>query len=110
MSSKGCVRIAGAFLAFGIMLSSQVSAGAPLGLGGDQQDVPTLAPLRERVTPGVVNIAVRGHVETQPSPLFDDPYFKRFFDIPEQPREREFRAAGSGVIVNAEAEHINATR
>jgi Do/DeqQ family serine protease len=33
--------------------------------------------------------------------LFDDPFFRRFFDLPAVPREREVLSAGSGVIVNA---------
>ena len=78
----------------------------PLSVGGDTQDIPTLAPLLERVTPGVVNIAVRGHVAIQTIPLLEDPFFRRFFDLPEQPKEREFRAAGSGVIVDTQNGYI----
>ncbi|MGH8497190.1 MAG: DegQ family serine endoprotease [Gammaproteobacteria bacterium] len=72
--------------------------------------VPTLAPIIERVSPAVVNIATRGSVEVQgqTNPLFEDPFFRRFFDLPEQfgPRERRFQAAGSGVIVDAENGYI----
>ena len=60
-----------------------------------------MAPLVERVTPGVANIAVRSRVELQASPLFDDPFFRRFFDWPEPPRQRDVLSAGSGVIVDA---------
>ena len=67
--------------------------------------VPTLAPMIEKVSPAVVSIGTRGSIAVQErnNPLFDDPFFRRFFDIPEQfgPREREFQAAGSGVIVDA---------
>ena len=35
-----------------------------------------------RVTPGVVNIAVRGRVREQ-NPLLQDPFFRRFFDLPQ---------------------------
>jgi len=49
----------------------------------------------------VVNIAVKGRVAQQQNPLFNDPFFRRFFNIPEVPVEREIRAAGSGVIVDA---------
>jgi len=62
---------------------------------------PTLAPLLERVTPAVVNIAVRGHVAMQSNPLFNDPFFHQFFNVPQMPVQREFKAAGSGVIINA---------
>src|SRR5712691_10875107 len=64
--------------------------------------VPTLAPMLARVTPGVVNIAVRGRVKEQ-NPLLQDPFFRRFFNLPEnqKPEERETQATGSGVIVDA---------
>jgi Do/DeqQ family serine protease len=61
----------------------------------------TMAPLLAGVTPGVVNIAVRSRVERAPNPLFDDPFFRRFFELPAVPREREVLSAGSGVIVDA---------
>jgi hypothetical protein len=59
----------------------------------------TMAPLLAGVTPGVVNIAVRSRVERAANPLFDDPFFRRFFELPAVPREREVLSAGSGVIV-----------
>ena len=64
--------------------------------------VPSLAPMLSRVTPGVVNIAVRGKVKSE-NPLLQDPFFRRFFDLPQrqQPQERETQATGSGVIVDA---------
>lgn len=64
----------------------------------------TLSPMLERVTPAVVNIAVRGVVATHDNPLFNDPMFRRFFNIPPgmtAPRERTVTSAGSGVIVDA---------
>ena len=65
---------------------------------------PTFAPVIKRVTPAVVNIAVRGTVAAPRNPFFDDPGFRRFFGLPPDaaPREREFRSAGSGVIVDAD--------
>ena len=50
-----------------------------------------------RITPGVVNIAVRGRVREQ-NPLLQDPFFRRFFNLPQnqQPEERETQATGSG--------------
>ena len=68
--------------------------------------VPTLAPVMERVTPAVVNIATATTVAVR-NPLFDDPFFRRFFDTPlNQRRYRRTRSAGSGVIVDAEAGYI----
>ena len=76
-------------------------AAAPIPeLGGAA--VPTLAPMLARVTPGVVNIAVRGKVRAE-NPLLQDPFFRRFFNLPQrsQPEERETQATGSGVVVDA---------
>ena len=56
----------------------------------------------------VVNIASSRKVEqTQRSPLFDDPFFRRFFGEEferrfQQPRERKQQGLGSGVIVSAD--------
>jgi Do/DeqQ family serine protease len=76
-------------------------AAAPIpDIGG--APVPSLAPMLARVTPGVVNIAVRGKVRAE-NPLLQDPFFRRFFNLPQrqQTEERETQATGSGVIVDA---------
>ena len=62
---------------------------------------PTLAPMLERVTPAVVNIATRGKVRVDDSPFARDPFFRFFFDLPNRPRFRETQSLGSGVIVDA---------
>jgi Do/DeqQ family serine protease len=67
--------------------------------------VPSLAPMLKHVTPAVVNVATRGTVQEQ-NPLANDPFFRRFFDIPNGPVEHEFQAAGSGVIVDAKNGYI----
>jgi Do/DeqQ family serine protease len=66
----------------------------------------TLAPLIARVTPAVVSIAVSGKVAVEQNPLFQDPLLRRFFGIPSGPVEREFQAAGSGVIVDADKGYV----
>jgi Do/DeqQ family serine protease len=70
-----------------------------------QTPVPSLAPMLKRATPAVVNIATRGTVQ-QENPLLNDPFFRRFFDVPNVPRERRFQSAGSGVIVDAQNGYI----
>src|SRR5579871_893307 len=62
--------------------------------------VPTLAPLVKEVTPAVVNISVQGRIR-EDNPLYQDPLFREFFDVPRQ-LEKEFSATGSGVIVDAQ--------
>ncbi len=78
--------------------SSLAFAQLPAKVG--EAPVPSLAPMLKTVSPAVVNIAIRGTVEVQ-NPLLNDPFFRRFFDVPNTPRERQFRSAGSGVIVDA---------
>ena len=77
----------------------------------DAAPMPSLAPMVKRVSPAVVNIATRGTIKEQPAqhnPLLDDPFFRRFFDSPQnpRPRERQFQSAGSGVIVDAKNGYI----
>ena len=62
--------------------------------------IPSLAPMLKPVMPAVVNISVKGSVEVR-NPLMEDPFFRRFFDVPEEPQERDFQSVGSGVIVDA---------
>jgi Do/DeqQ family serine protease len=77
-----------------------LAAGLIPEVGGGA--VPSLAPMLSRITPGVVNIAVRGRVKEQ-NPLLQDPFFRHFFNLPQnqQSQERETQATGSGVIVDA---------
>ena len=91
--------------ALAIVLAFAAAATAPTwaqwpytdGRGGK----PTLAPMLKEVTPAVVNIGVITQTSALRNPMFDDPFFRRFFDLPEQPRGRPRRSAGSGVIVDA---------
>jgi serine protease Do/serine protease DegQ len=82
-------------------------AALPPAVG--ETPMPTLAPMIKRVSPAVVNIATRGTIrERSPqNPLLEDPFFRRFFDIPDMgPRERQFQSAGSGVIFDAKNGYI----
>ena len=86
-----------------------MTAPAALPQAVGDAPVPTLAPMIKRVSPAVVNIATRGTIRerTPQNPLLEDPYFRRFFDIPEMgPRERQFQSAGSGVIFDAKNGYI----
>lgn len=80
------------------MSATLVQAGLPPAVDG--QPLPTLAPMIDRVTPAVVNISTRTRVQVR-DPFFDDPMFRRFFNVPNQPRERIQQSLGSGVIVDA---------
>ncbi len=61
----------------------------------------SIAPMLERVMPGVVNIATRTQLQQEDNPMLRDPFFRFFFDLP-QPQARETQSLGSGVIVDAE--------
>ncbi|KZD07339.1 DegQ family serine endoprotease [Oceanibaculum pacificum] len=79
----------------------RADAVAPLAGEGDGRGIPTVAPLLEKVTPAVVNISVVSERPMESNPLYQDPFFRRFFDLPELPRSRPQMSAGSGVIVDA---------
>ncbi len=84
---------------------SSVKAALPLMVDGNGR--PTLAPMLKTVTPAVVNIATRSRAKIQQNPLLNDPFFRHFFNAPNQRRERrESQALGSGVVVNANKGYI----
>jgi S1-C subfamily serine protease len=68
---------------------------APLSSGaGVAADVlPSLSPMLSRVSPAVVNISGTGTTSIADNPLYRDPYFRRFFDLPDVPNERETKSA-----------------
>ena len=86
-----------AALAVAVCTSStaEEAARAPFG-----NEMPSLAPMLDRITPAVVNISTEGHVKLQANPLFNDPFFRRFFNVPDLPRERKTASLGSGFIVD----------
>ena len=81
------------------VVNSLSNAALPLQAGG--KELPSLAPMLENVTPAVVNIATEGRIQLRQNPLFSDPFFRRFFNFPDQPIERKTQSLGSGVIVDA---------
>jgi len=72
---------------------------AALPLVAQRDGMPTLAPMLAQVTPAVVNIAVIQRKPEAQNPLLRDPFFRRFFGLPDQDRPQ--MSAGSGVIMNA---------
>ena len=61
----------------------------------------------ERATPAVVNIATESRVAQRRNPLLDDPFFRHFFNVPDQqPRERKAQSVGSGVVVDARRGYV----
>ncbi len=91
-------RLLAATLVAGLLVTP-VFAAAPLALL--QQEQPTLAPMLRQVMPAVVNIVASGSVEAPLHPLLQDPFFRRFFEMPEGPPMEDRTSVGSGVIVDA---------
>lgn len=70
--------------------------------------LPSLAPMLRETMPAVVNISVTSKVDVQNplGPMMEDPNFRRFFGIPDQPQQREAQSLGSGTIVDAAKGYI----
>ncbi len=85
------------------LLSNSVVAVLPVAVDG--QPLPSLAPVLKKVTPSVVNVYTKTRVRVR-SPLLDDPIFRRFFNVPDVPRERVSQSLGSGVIVDAKNGYV----
>ncbi len=87
-----------ALLAVLLVMALPVHAAMPFI--SSKNGIPSLAPLLQDVTPAVVNISVQTRSAIEENPLFRDPFFRRFFELPDQAARPE-RSAGSGVIVDA---------
>jgi serine protease DegQ len=83
-----------------ILMAPGAPAAAALPAEVAGEPMPSLAPMLAHVTPAVVNINSRTHIRVR-DPYFDDPFFRRFFGVPDVPRERIQQSLGSGVIVDA---------
>ena len=72
----------------------------------DGKPLPSLSTMLKGVNPAVVNIATFSERQYAENPLLNDPFFRRFFNIPDQqtpeqkPKKMQ-RSAGSGVIIDA---------
>jgi Do/DeqQ family serine protease len=95
------------FLFLLLMLTCQAAQAVLPGTDAQGRPFPSLAPMLKQVNPAVVNISTYSTRESNYNPLLNDPFFRKFFDIPDQsqqeqqvPRKRQ-QSAGSGVIVDA---------
>ncbi|MEQ1739809.1 MAG: DegQ family serine endoprotease [Methyloglobulus sp.] len=82
------------------------SLGFAIGLPAftENQPMPSLAPMLERSMPAVVNISTSTNVEGRENPLLQDPYFRQFFNIPKQSRQKN--SLGSGVIIDSDKGYV----
>jgi serine protease Do/serine protease DegQ len=70
----------------------------------DARQIPTLAPMLARVTPGVVNISVVEQRRSPVKPFLRDAFLRRLFGLSEpasDPAAGSESAVGSGVIIDA---------
>lgn len=76
--------------------SGEVDPGPRLLAGASDN---SLAPLVRKTAPAVVNIAVLQPSPAEQNPLLQDPFFRRYFGVPDAALQPAM-AAGSGVIVD----------
>ncbi|SMF17239.1 serine protease, S1-C subfamily, contains C-terminal PDZ domain [Azospirillum oryzae] len=74
--------------------------------------MPTLAPMLERVLPGVVSIAASGQFSAEEMALIRDPEFRAMLGLPKRmrPEEERFLVQGSGIVIDAPTGTILTTR
>jgi Do/DeqQ family serine protease len=89
-----------------VALALPVSATPQSLPGPDERGIVTIAPVLESVTEAVVNISVVTERPMEANPLFRDPFFRRFFDLPEMVPRRPRMSVGSGVIVDADKGYV----
>ncbi len=87
-------------LLMAVLLVMAVGLTAPAAPAAPFLELDT-ADVAEMTMPAVVNINTDKVVDRSDNPFFNDPMFRRFFDIPEH-RERRERSLGSGVVISAD--------
>ena len=105
---RGTLRHLGLFILLWIFIASCHSAGYIATAAGNGEK-PSLAPILEKVLPAVANISTTSKVRVEQNPLFNDPFFRHFFDIPEMrqmPQEQERQSLGSAVVVDADKGYL----
>jgi Do/DeqQ family serine protease len=107
--SRAVIRASFAAVAL-LSVGAALPATAALPAAVGETPVPSLSPMIKRVSPAVVNISTHGTIKEkgQQNPFLDDPFFRRFFDVPPDlgQRSRPFQSAGSGVIFDAKNGYI----
>lgn len=88
-----------------LFLSPLANAALPNLVEG--KVLPSLAPMVQKVKPGVVNISTTSKIRNaQSNPLLNDPFFRYFFGTPQQQQQRQQesrpQSLGTGVIIDAD--------
>jgi len=90
--------VVGGVVARMLPVGSGTDGTAPRALAGPSED--SLSPLVKKTAPAVVNIATLLPSPAEQNPLLQDPFFRRYFGIPDAALQPAM-AAGSGVIVDS---------
>lgn len=87
---------------FSVIFSNSSYAVLPGYVNG--QELPSLAPMLEKSMPAVVNISTTKNVTMRDNPLLQDPFFRHFFQLPQQQKrlQKQRNSLGSGVIIDSE--------
>lgn len=102
MTQLASLRYRAFFVLLLALLGTSAQASIPSGMLSGKH--PSLHPMLQKVQPSVVNVVVTGKAQQQPdNPLFNDPFFRHFFNAPQQQQQRMTRptAIGSGVVIDA---------
>ncbi len=84
------------------IMTASVQAALP-AYDSNGKTLPSLSAMLKQVNPAVVNISTFSTGKEAYNPLLNDPFFRHFFQMPEQPRfkkKRRQQSAGSGVIID----------
>ncbi|MCK5122221.1 MAG: trypsin-like peptidase domain-containing protein, partial [Methylococcales bacterium] len=92
------------FIMFWMLFSEMSFAGLPVYVDGEA--LPSLAPMLERSMPAVVNISTTKNVQLRDNPLLRDPFFRHFFQLPQQQKRQQRNSLGSGVIINSKKGYV----
>ncbi len=104
MHGPTVMRVWGTFLLAAILAAP---AHASLPWEADAETLPSLAPMLESVVPAVVNISTAHEEVVRTSPLFRDPFFQHFFNLPgPHSRKRIRRGLGTGVILDTDQGYV----
>jgi serine protease DegQ len=87
-------------------LTVSIAASAQLPEKVGDTPLPSLAPIIKRTSPAVVNISTKGTIKGSRNPALEDPFLRRFFDVPQRQPDQPFQSAGSGVIIDAKNGYI----
>jgi serine protease Do/serine protease DegQ len=89
-----------------LTLGHPTASVAALPAALNNQPLPSIAPMLEVSMPAVVNISTSKNIQAVDNPLLQDPFFRHFFQIPEDAQRQQKNSLGSGVIIDSSNGYI----